>query len=89
MGSFINKFTYKYTCFCNLFNARGLVETKDDYFKGGVLKKRLRTTVLKCRHKMEKSFVRNIKYYSQRSVWSIFSLERQPNTHEIETWEID
>ena len=38
---------------------------------------------------MEKSFVRNIKYYSQRSVWSIFSLERQPNTHEIETWEID
>jgi len=38
---------------------------------------------------MEKSFVRNIKYYSQRRVWGIFSLERQPNTHEIETWESD
>jgi len=38
---------------------------------------------------MEKLFVRNIKYYSQRSVWSIFSLERQLKKHKIETWEID
>jgi len=30
---------------------------------------------------MEKPFVRNIKCYSQRSVWRVFSLERQPNTH--------
>ena len=36
MESLINKFTNKYTCFYNLFNVRGL-ETKDDYFKGGVV----------------------------------------------------
>jgi len=37
---------------------------------------------------MEKfvSFVRNIKCYSQRSIWSTFSLERQPNTT---AWEIE
>jgi len=26
---------------------------------------------------------------SQRSIWSVFSLERLPNTHEVETCEID
>jgi len=34
--SLINKFTNKYTCFCNLFNVRGL-GAKDDYFEGGVV----------------------------------------------------
>jgi len=38
---------------------------------------------------MEKSFLRNINYYSQHSVWGTFSLEPQPNAHEIETWKIE
>jgi len=79
MKSLINKFTNKYTCFYNLFNVREL-ETKDHYFTRGI-----ETVKNHCRHSMEKSFVRNIKYHSQRSVWSIFSLERQLNKHKVET----
>jgi len=70
MENLINKFTNKYICLYNLFHVRRL-ESKDDYdFEGGGVEKLLRTTVQKCRHQMEKSFVRNIKRYSQRTVWS-------------------
>jgi len=40
----INKFTNKYDCFLNIFKVRRL-ETRDNYFKGGVVEKRLETAV--------------------------------------------
>jgi len=75
----INKFTNIYTCFYNLFNVRGLgtknITLREAWYRNEPLS-----------YMESRSCVTT--YCSQRSVWSIFSLERQPNTQDVDTCDL-
>jgi len=73
MKSLLNKFSNEYINFYNL-NSRGL-ETKNNYFKGGVVEKRLRTTGLNIR-RLEKRFL-----LFATSLSDYYHHINQPTTH--------